>query len=301
MTNYPSQFLRRRLLMGYAFILPATAVLVLFFLLPAACSLLLSFTDFDIYALADHDHLRWLGLANYRELAGSELFWQALRNTLFFAFLAGPATIVVSLGTALLLTSESAKWTGLARMIFFAPVVTTIVAVAIVWRYLCHARYGLINQGLASLGVSPVDWLGDPRAAMWAIILLTIWKNYGYNMVIFIAGLQNVPRQHHEAAIMDGASYWQRLWFITLPALGPTFVFVGITTAIGYVQLFAEPYVMTRGGPLHSTYSLVMLMYEQGFRWWNLGYAAAVAFVLFALVFSLGLVARWWQKQGATP
>jgi multiple sugar transport system permease protein len=170
----------------------------------------------------------------------------------------------------------------------------------VVWRYLCHTKYGLINHALALVGLGPIDWLGDPRWAMSAIILLSIWKNFGYNMVILIAGLQNIPRELHEAASLDGTSYGQRLWYITFPSLAPTFVFVGVTTAIGYLQLFAEPYVMTRGGPLHSTYSLVMLMYEQGFRWWNLGFAAAVAFVLFLLVLGFGVIARL-VGRGAAP
>jgi multiple sugar transport system permease protein len=169
-------------------------------------------------------------------------------------------------------------------MIFFAPVVTTLVGVAVVWRYLYHPRYGLIDTGLHALGLPTVDWLGDPHWAMPAIILFSVWKNFGYNTLIFVAGLQTIPEEMYEAARLDGAGAWARFWHITLPFLAPTGVFVGIITMIAQFQLFAEPYVMTQGGPARSTVSLILLMYEQGFRWWRMGYAAAIAFVLLVLV-----------------
>jgi multiple sugar transport system permease protein len=158
-----------------------------------------------------------------------------------------------------------------------------MVAVAVVWRYLYHTRYGMLNYALGLLGIAPIDWLGDSRWAMPSIILLAVWKNFGYNMVIFVAGLQSIPDDMYDAARVDGAGTWHTLWHIKLPLLAPTFFFVGVTTMIGYFQLFAEPYVMTQGGPLHSTYSLVLYMYEEGFRWWNIGYASAIAFVLFLI------------------
>ena len=141
-----------------------------------------------------------------------------------------------------------------------------------------------MNALLTRLSIPRVDWLGNPHWALPAILVLSVWKNFGYNLLIFVAGLQNVPRELHEAAELDGASGWQRFWAVTLPELAPVFLFVSVTTAINYFQLFAEPYVMTQGGPLKSTNSLVLLMYEQGFRWWRLGYAAALAFLLFAVI-----------------
>jgi multiple sugar transport system permease protein len=162
--------------------------------------------------------------------------------------------------------------------------VTTLVAVAVVWRYLYHPRTGLLNWLLAGVGIEPIDWLGDPRWALPALVVLAVWKNFGFNMVIFLAGLQGVPARLYEAARLDGARAWQRFRHITLPVLAPTFLFVGVITTIGYLQLFAEPYVMTRGGPDDATLSVVLLMYEEGFRWWNLGYASAMAFVLFAVI-----------------
>ena len=172
------------------------------------------------------------------------------------------------------------RWKPLFRSAFFAPWVTTLVAVALVWRYMYHPQYGLLNAFLGQLGLGPIDWLGNPHWAMPAIIVMSVWKNFGYNMLIFLAGLQNIPPQLYEAAELDGAGAWMRFRQVTMPMLGPTFVFVGIVTMIAAFQIFSEPYVMTQGGPLKSTLTLVLFMYEQGFRWWRLGFAAAVAVVL---------------------
>jgi multiple sugar transport system permease protein len=176
------------------------------------------------------------------------------------------------------------RWKPLFRSVFFMPVVTTLVAVSIVWRYLYHPTYGLLNALLAAFHLPRVDWLGDPHWATFSIIVLAVWKNFGYNMLIFVAGLQSIPEEMYEAARLDGADGWTQFVKITLPGLAPTFLFVGVTTMLGNFQLFAEPYVMTQGGPLKSTTTVVLLMYEQGFRWWNLGQAAAIAFVLFAVI-----------------
>jgi len=266
------------------FLAPALAVILLFFLIPVGASLLLSLTDFDIYALADIHNIRVIAFRNYSELLRNALFWKALVNTLYFTVVGGPMTVVVALAAALLVNAKVARWKPLFRTVYFAPVVTTIVAVAIVWKYLYHPRYGLLNRGLELIGIAPIDWLGDPKWAMPAIILLAVWKNFGYTMIIFVAALQGIPEELYEAARIDGANTLQQFRHVTLPMLGPTFVFVGIITAIGYLQLFPEPYVMTRGGPVYSTLSVVMLMYEQGFKWWNMGYAAAVAFILFLFI-----------------
>jgi multiple sugar transport system permease protein len=265
------------------FLMPALLVLGLFFFVPILASLVLSLTDFDIYALADQNNARFVALDNYRRLVNEPLFWKSLVNTLYFVLVGGPLTVMVSLSAALLVSSKLARFRGLWRTIYFAPVVTTMVAVAVVWRYLYHTRYGMLNYALGVVGVGPIDWLGDGRWAMPAIILLAVWKNFGYNMVIFVAGLQSIPEDMYDAARVDGAGTWHTFWQIKLPLLAPTFFFVGVTTMIGYFQLFAEPYVMTQGGPLHSTYSLVLYMYEEGFRWWNIGYASAIAFVLFLI------------------
>jgi multiple sugar transport system permease protein len=275
---------RRSVDPGVWFVAPAVALIAVFFCLPVIASLLLSATDFDIYAIGDLDNLRFIGLANYVHLFEDERFWSALRNTCYFVVAGGPLSVAVSLGTALLLNHRWLRGRSLFRTVLFLPVVTTLVAVAVVWRYLYHPRHGLLNQLLALVGVGPIDWLGDPAWAMPAIILLAVWKNFGFNMLIFVAGLQSIPERLYEAARIDGASSWQQFRGVTLPMLAPTFLFVAVVTMIGYFQLFAEPYVMTQGGPANATRSIVLLMYEEGFRWWNVGYGAAIAFVLFGII-----------------
>jgi multiple sugar transport system permease protein len=275
---------------AWAFITPALLVIAVFFLLPVLAGLALSFTDFDIYALADLRNLRFVGFANYIELVRTPLFWTALGNTLYFVGVGVPLSIAVSLGAALLLSSRLARFKPFFRTALFAPVVTSLVAVAVIWRYLLHTRYGLLNYGLEELGFGPIDWLGDPRWAMPAIILFAVWKNFGYNMIIFLAGLQNIPEELYEAARIDGASSWQQFRHVTLPSLAPVVLLVSVLTMAGYFQLFAEPYVMTQGGPQQSTVSVLYFMYEEGFKWWNLGFASAIAVILFLLMFTVTMM-----------
>ena len=284
---------------AWFFLAPALVLIGVFFFLPVAASLLLSVTDFDIYAIADPGNARFTGLNNYAALFNNPVFWQAVRNTFYFALVGGPLTVAASLAAALLVNARAVKYKALFRTIFFVPFVTTLVAVAIVWRYLYHPQYGLFNYVLHWFGIGPVQWLGDPHWAMPAIIVMAVWKNFGYNMLIFIAGLQNVPLELHEAAYLDGAGPLRRFWHVTLPMLAPTFLFVGVITMIGYFQLFAEPYVMTGGGPLRATTSLVLLMYEEGFRWWRMGMAASVAFVLFIIILIWTLLQFRLQKDSA--
>jgi multiple sugar transport system permease protein len=286
----------RRTRIALLFLAPALTAITVFFFVPVVSAFALSFTDFDIYALGRLSYARFVGFRNYVLLLEDPLFWKALKNTLYFLLVGGPLSIATSLGAALLLQSRLVKFRSFFRFVYFAPVVTTLVAVAVVWRYIYHPRFGLLNYLLSLAGIPGVDWLGDPDWAMPAIILLAVWKNFGYNMVIFLAGLQNIPTSLYEAAEIDGAGGWQRFTNITLPMLAPTTLFVTIITLIGYFQLFAEPYVMTQGGPLNSTLSIVLLMYQQGFRWWNMGYAAALAFVLFALILAASLLQSRLQR-----
>ena len=271
-------------LAGWFFAGPALAVIAVFFVVPLAAAFALSLTDFDIYAIADLANLRLVGLHNYVQLLRTPLFWTALANTLYFVVVGVPLSIAVSLATALLLESELARLKAAFRTALFAPVVTTVVAVAVVWRNLLHTRYGWINHALGAIGLGPIDWLGDPHWSMPSIILFAVWKNFGINMIIFVAALQAIPRELYEAARIEGANAAQQFRYVTLPLLGPTLLMVGVVTMAGYFQLFAEPFVMTEGGPLQSTVSVLYLMYEQGFKWWNLGVASAVAFALFALM-----------------
>ena len=277
-------------LAGWVFAAPALLIIGVFFFLPVLAALAVSLTDFDLYALADLRNLRFVGLENYAQLLHSREFWGALGNTSYFVVVGVPLSLLASLVAALLVNSRLTRLPGLFRTAFFAPVVATLVAVALVWRYLLHTRYGLINWALGAIGVHPIDWLGSPHWAMPAIILFAVWKNFGYNMIIFVAALQSIPADLYEAARLDGASIWQEFTRVTLPMLRPTLLLVTILTVAGYFQLFAEPYVMTEGGPLQSTMSVLYLMYDQGFKWWNLGSASAIAFLLFLLVLGITLL-----------
>lgn len=270
---------------GWLFLTPALSLIGLFFVVPTLAAFVLSLTDFDIYAIGDRSTVRFVGFGNYTRLLGDPLFWKVVGNTLYYALGTGILSVGLGLAVALAVNSKLARFKGFYRTIFFAPWTASLVAVAVVWRYLYQPRQGLLAMALQNFGLPDIDWLGDVRFAMPAIIVLGVWKSFGYNVVLFIAGLHNIPGSLYEAAEIDGASAWQRFRYITLPMLRPTFVLVGTVTAIGNLQVFAEPYVMTRGGnPLDSTLTLVMWMYKEGFRWWNLGQAAAISFLLFALV-----------------
>ncbi len=283
---------------AWLFVLPALMAIAVFFVVPVAAALLMSVTDFDIYGLADLGNVRFIGLANYLRLVQTPLFWQALFNTLFFVLVGVPLSVAASLVAALLLNSPLARLKGLYRTALFVPVVTTLAAVAVMWRFLLHTRYGLLNYGLSSLNISPIDWLGNPHWAMPAIMLLSVWKNFGYNMIILLAGLQAIPADQYEAAHLEGAGAFTVFRHITLPSLVPMLLMVSILTMAAHFQLFAEPYVMTQGGPAQRTVTVLYLMYEEGFKWWSLGSGSAVAFVLFLFMFGFTVIqiqaARRW-------
>lgn len=279
------------------FLSPALLAILIFFFIPVLSAFVMSFTDFSIYALADWNYIQFIGLDNYFRLFDDPLFWISLKNTFYFVIIAGPLSIIASLTAAILLSSKLTVFKSFFRLSFFLPVVTTLVAVAIVWRFIYHPNFGLLNYALGCLGISPIDWLGNPNWSMPAIILMAVWKSFGYNMIIFIAGLQNIPEQLYEAAEIEGANAWHKFIHITLPLLAPTTLFVGIITLIGFFQLFAEPYIMTQGGPLNSTLSIVQYMYQEGFRWWNMGYSAAIAFVLFAIIFTGSIIQLKFKKN----
>lgn len=275
---------------GWLFSAPALIAIGLFFVLPTIASLALSLTDFDIYALADVGNLRFVGLDNYAALVAEPLFWTALGNTVWFVVLGVPLVVVVALGAAILVNERMVAWRPVWRVAFFAPYVATLVATAVVWKYLFNTRYGLANYALGGLGLPPIDWLGDPRWAIPAITLFVAWKSFGYAMLIFLAALQTVPRELEEAARIDGAGWWSRLRHVTLPAIAPATGLVAILTVISMFQLFAEPYVMTEGGPAQSTITVLYLMFDEGFQWWNLGTGAAVAVVLFGCILAAAML-----------
>lgn len=283
---------------GWLFIAPAILLITVFFAVPVLGAFALSFTDFDIYSLGDAASTRFIGLQNYIDLYHAPLFRTALSNTLYFVVIGGPLNAAVSLAAALLVSAKAVRFKPFFRSAFFAPWVTTLVAVALVWRYIYHPQYGPLNALLHTVGIGPIDWLGSPQWSMPSIILLSVWKNFGYNMLIFLAGLQSIPEELYEAARLDGATKWQQFRHVTLPMLGPTFVFVGVVTMIASFQIFSEPYVMTQGGPLKSTLTLVLYMYEEGFRWWRLGLAAAIAVILFLLTLA-GTLLQFRLRRGS--
>jgi multiple sugar transport system permease protein len=289
--------IRRRERAAWTFVAPALLAVGLFFAVPVISALLLSLTDFDIYALADLNNLRFVGLQNYQNLLGNPLFWGAMKNTVWFAVLGVPLSIAASLAAAVILNARVVKWRPIWRVMFFAPFVTTLVATAVVWRYLLHTRYGVINWALQGVGLPPVDWLGNPETSIPAILMFVVWKIFGYNMLIFLAVLQTVPDDLYEAARIDGAGPWKQFRHVTLPAIAPTMLLVSIISVAGFFQLFAEPYVMTQGGPAQSTVTVLYFMYEEGFKWWNLGSASAVAFILFLCIFAVTLVQLWVSRR----
>ncbi len=275
---------------AWGFVAPALIAIAVFFAIPVFAALLLSLTDFDIYALADINNVRFVGLQNYERLFANPLFWGAMKNTGLFALFGVPLSIAASLGAAVILNARVVKWRPIWRVMFFAPYVTTLVATAVLWNYLLHTRYGVINWAISSVGLEPVDWLGNPATSIPAILMFVVWKIFGYNMLIFLAVLQTVPDDLYEAARIDGAGVWKRFTNVTLPAIAPTLLLVSIISVAGFFQLFAEPYVMTQGGPAQSTVTVLYFMYEEGFKWWNLGSASAVAFVLFICILAVTLV-----------
>jgi len=281
---------------AYFFIAPALLAIIIFFFIPVIAAFFISFTDFDIYALGNFNTVRFVGLKNYLRLFEDPLFWLSLKNTSYYVLLATPLSIAVSLGAALLLNSKLLKYKSIFRLSYFMPYVTTLVAVAIVWRFIYHPKFGIFNYFLGLVGINPIDWLGDPNWAMPAIVIMSVWKSFGYSMIIFIAGLQNIPEDLYEAASLEGANEWQKFKSITLPLLAPTTLFISIITIVGYFQLFAEPYIMTQGGPLNSTLSIVQYMYQEGFRWWNMGYSASIAFVLFFIILIITMIQFKVQK-----
>ncbi|MFZ2956475.1 MAG: extracellular solute-binding protein [Candidatus Ozemobacteraceae bacterium] len=275
------------------FILPALAGLIIFLFVPIVWSFAASLTNWDMYGIAAPDHVRVVGLDNYWKLLNDPVFWLSLRNTILFAAAAVPLNLLVALGLALVLNRSFIRAIALFRIGFFIPVITTMVAVAVIWRWLYNPEFGLLNIGLGFLGLPPLNWLSNEWLALPSLIFMAVWKGFGYNMVIFIAALQAIPGCLYEAAEIDGATELQQFKHITLPLLNKTLGFVSLMTTIGYLQFFAEPYVMTSGGPLNQTMSVVLYMYGHGFRFYNLGYASSIAWTLSAVI----LTATWLQGR----
>lgn len=277
-------------LVGWAFSFPFVLIFAVFMAIPIVASLLLSFTSFGLADIQNPIGASFIGADNYAQLAQDRKFLASMGNTAYFVLAGVPLTLAVALLAAIALNQQIIRFRTLFRVGYYLPVVTSIVAIAVVWRYLLDPDRGIINLALASAGIHGPNWLSDPILAMPSIIVMAVWRNLGFAMVIFLAGLQTIPTSLYEAARIDGAGRWAEFRHVTLPGLRPTLLFVLVTSTIGYLQLFEEPFVMTQGGPLDKTLSIAMYTYQQGFRFFHQGYAAAISYVLFVIVAVVAIV-----------
>ena len=263
--------------------LPFCLLFLTFTVWPVLQSLFMSITDTRARDLRTPFAVDVIGLQNYTRALSDPVFLTAARNTAYFVLIGVPLTLGLALAAAVALDRGITRLRSLFRLGFYLPVITSIVAVAVVWRFLLQSEYGLFNTVLGWVGIDGPNWLGDPHWSMPALILMASWRNFGTAMIIFLAGLQGVPWSLHEAAAIDGASAWQRFRHITLPLLRPKQLLVSVTTGIGYLQFFEEPFVMTSGGPLNSTISMSMYTYKQ-FGFGNYGYAASMSYIIFVII-----------------
>ncbi|WP_138495744.1 carbohydrate ABC transporter permease [Paenibacillus pinistramenti] len=268
----------------YLFIAPAVLLLVVFSIVPIIIALVISFTNMDLIGLADYSNIRGVGFDNYINIFKDPVFLKALFNTLIYVVVGVPLVVICAMAVALLLNYGTSWLFKTFRVIYYMPSITNIVAVAVVWGYLYNGSYGLFNYILSWFGLPAQQWLQDPALAKYSLILLALWKAIGLNMIIFLAALQGIPRSYYEAAEIDGATGWKKLRYITIPLLSFATFFVTITTLIGWIQFFEEPFVMTKGGPLNATMSLALFIYNNGFKLSNFGYAASGSFVLFVII-----------------
>jgi multiple sugar transport system permease protein len=280
----------RQNLTGWGFALPFVIIFLVFMAGPILASFALSLTDFGLRDLRNPLGTNFIGLDNYVELLGDPTFRVAMLNTAYFVIVGVPLTLGLGLAVALALDRGIRQFRTMFRVGYYLPVVTSIVAVAVVWRFVLNPDYGLLNMTLGAIGINGPDWLGSPILAMPSLIVMAAWRNLGFAMVLFLAGLQTIPVQLYEAASIDGAGRWAAFKSVTLPLLRPTLLFAVVITTIGYLQVFEEPFVMTDGGPLDRTLSVSMFMYEEGFEFFHQGYAAAIAWVLFLLVAIVAVV-----------
>lgn len=275
---------------GYFFIAPALLIITIFVFIPMFASLYLSFTEYDVLSAP-----KFVGLANYKRLLfNDKLFWIAVRNTAVYVL--GTVPLGIALSLALAAAVEQVKGKSIYRTVYFLPTITAIVAVSVIWKWLyAGGKYGLINYALMKFGFSPVDWLTNPKTTLPAIMIMSIWGGLGQNFIIFLAGLQGIPRTVYEAAEIDGVSRWQNFWYITLPLLRPVMVFVIMMSLIASFQVFDQVYVLTQGteyvgGVLHSALTIVTYLYERGFERFYMGYASAIAYMLFFIIFLLTML-----------
>jgi multiple sugar transport system permease protein len=260
---------------AYAFVAPPMLGATLFAFLPMAASLFLSFTRYDVLTAP-----QWIGLDNYRRLFRDDFFvGRTAANTVFY-LVGVPLGIAVALAVAVLLDRVVAL-RGLFRTVYFIPSVCSIVAVALVWKWIYRADWGLLNMVLASAGVrDPPAWLNEPSLVKPSLVFMGLWTNLGFNVVVFLAALQTVPRHLLEAAELDGANAWRRFWHVVFPVVSPTTFFLAVTSTIATLQNFDQVYVMTRGGPTYSSATFMLYIYVTGFQYFQMGYASAMAWLL---------------------
>ncbi len=272
---------------AYLFIIPAVVLLAAFLIYPALQTVRYAFTDYNIMR---PDRIKFCGVNNFVEILHDKDFWIAVKNTLHFTILVVPFQTVLALALALLISSKR-KGVSVFRAAYFSPQVTSMVVVAILWTVLYNSNpsSGLLNALLVKLGMEPCGFLNDPKTAMNSIIFMSAWQGAGYQMMIFLAGLQGIPKDQYEAASIDGAGKIKSFFYVTLPGLKNVISYVIMITVIQAMKLFTQPYVMTKGGPQNATRTLVYYVYEQGFQKRNFGYACAVAAVFFVIVISLSI------------
>lgn len=284
---------RQAMLMGYAFIAPIVLYVFVTNVIPILSSFYLSFTDYDVLSPA-----KWVGLENYRTvLFHDAVFWTAMKNTIQYSLEVLPLNIVLSLGLALLV-NQKLRGIRVFRTLYYLPVVTSMIAISMIWLWLYDKDAGLINLVLDLFGIEPIDWLGTPVLALHSLVLMRVWKGIGWNMVIYLAGLQGIPKYLYEAAMIDGASSWTQFRRITWPMLKPVTYYVIVMGLISTFQTFAEVYAMTKGGPLDSTTTVAYLIYQRAFGYFEMGNASAVAFLLSVVILSLSLVnVKYFQSR----
>ncbi|MGE0724884.1 MAG: carbohydrate ABC transporter permease [Alphaproteobacteria bacterium] len=268
---------------------PAVGLMILFLIGPLICVALLSATDYQLGAKS----LRWIGLGNYQEMFADRVFRRSLENTLLYVAIVVPASVGLGLGAALLIEAGT-SFRAFYRAIYFLPVMATLIAMAIVWEFMLHPTFGLVNLLLKQVGFTGYDWLQDRRVALFTLCAIGIWQAVGFNMVLFMAGLTAIPGELYEAASVDGVrTGWDRFRTVTWPMLGPVTLFVVVITAIRSFQVFDTVQVMTKGGPNRATEVLLFTMYQEGFGFFRTGYAAAVTVVFLVFVLALSLLKTW--------
>jgi len=277
-------------LVPYVLISPALVCLVTFSVLSIFVAAVVSLTNLDIGGLADHSQVRFIGLHNYQTMFGDPAFWEALGNTAFFVVLGVPTLVIGSLAIAIALNYSRSRVFRALRAFYFVPAITAIVAISLIWGNLYNSQFGLLNWLLSLVGMGPVEWLTDPTIAKFSVALVAIWRGSGLDIIIFLAALQAIPQEYYEAAAVDGAGEWNKIFRITVPLMRFAIFFVTVTTLISWMQFFDEPYVLTQGGPVHATTSMSLYIYQQGFRYNEFGFASAASIVLFAIIALVTLI-----------